>query len=302
MLFYFSMATVIATWLLLLIGGIVNPMGASLACPDWYFIPTCNGELLPEMVGGVLYEHGHRLWASAVGLMTLTQCVWIFTKGAQVQRLRKAALASVFLVAAQGTFGGVTVLLGLNAILSSLHLLTAMVFFCLLIYLAWNLAGHGEQAATVSLPDASLKLGFILVLAQILLGGAVRHFGAGMACGDDWMSCGPQFWPAWHLGQLHMLHRILGYCVAGVLLFSNVRAYLLATIMKDQTGRLLSVLPSGLVIVQIALGLLTVATVRSVPVVVAHTAIGALVLAAQFALVLRAASLQLKLHVNEVVR
>ena len=69
--FAFSILTVVSTWLLLVIGGLVNPMGASMACPDWYFFPTCNGELLPEMTGGVLYEHGHRLVASTVGLLTL---------------------------------------------------------------------------------------------------------------------------------------------------------------------------------------------------------------------------------------
>ena len=47
--FRLAFATTVATWILLLIGGLVNPMGASMACPDWYFIPTCNGELLPEM-------------------------------------------------------------------------------------------------------------------------------------------------------------------------------------------------------------------------------------------------------------
>src|SRR5580704_11003722 len=68
--FYFSLVTIFATWCLLIVGGLVNPMGASMACPDWYFFPTCNGELWPDMVGGVLYEHGHRLAASVVGYST----------------------------------------------------------------------------------------------------------------------------------------------------------------------------------------------------------------------------------------
>lgn len=287
MLFYFSLATVVATWILLLIGGIVNPMGASLACPDWYFIPTCNGELLPEMVGGVLYEHGHRLWASAVGLMTLMQCIWIFAKGSSLKRLRKAAVFSVVLVALQGTFGGVTVLLGLNAILSSMHLLTAMVFFCLLIYLAWNLAAKTQTSASTTLPDATLQIAFAMVLLQILLGGVVRHLGAGMACGDDWVTCGPELWPSWHLGQLHMIHRFMGYCVGGVLLLSTIKAFKSSAAHGDRTGMLMALLPTVLVLVQIVLGLLTVATIRSVPIVVAHTAVGALLLASQFALVLR---------------
>lgn len=283
MLYIFSLATIVATWMLLLIGGIVNPMGASLACPDWYFIPTCNGELLPEMTGGVLYEHGHRLWASAVGIMTLILCVWIFAKGAQTRALRSFAVASVVLVALQGTLGGVTVLLGLNAVLSSLHLLCAMVFLCLLIFIAWSLAAPSEQAPYASSYTLVLTA-FILILVQILLGGAVRHLGAGLACGDDWMSCGPSLWPSWHLGQIHMLHRLFGYFAGGVLIVSNIRTY--------SWAKEFALMPSVLLAVQIALGLFTVATVRSVPVVVAHTAVGALVLASQFILVLKASRRQ----------
>jgi heme A synthase len=279
MLYIFSLITVVATWMLLLIGGIVNPMGASLACPDWYFIPTCNGELLPDMVGGVLYEHGHRLWASAVGVLTLLQCIWIFSKGKETRGLRSVALLSVVLVAIQGTLGGVTVLLGLNPLLSSLHLLTAMVFLCLLIFMSYKLSGASEREERAS-SDSLVKVAFLLVLAQILLGGIVRHLGAGLACGDDWVSCGPQFWPSWNLGQLHMLHRLFGYFVGVVLIVSNFRAYAWA---KE-----FAFVPSLLLLVQITLGLVTVATVRSVPVVAAHTAVGALLLAAQFVLVLRA--------------
>ena len=48
-----SQILVFATFLLLLIGGTVNPTGSSLACPE----PTlvCNGQLFPELTGGVLY-------------------------------------------------------------------------------------------------------------------------------------------------------------------------------------------------------------------------------------------------------
>jgi heme A synthase len=283
MLHIFSLITVVATWILLLIGGIVNPMGASLACPDWYFIPTCNGELLPAMVDGVLYEHGHRLWASAVGLLTLVQCGWIFAKGKETRDLRFSAILSVVLVAVQGTLGGVTVLLGLNALLSSLHLLTAMLFLCVLIFISFKLIAPKIEFKMKG-PDSLATIAFVLILVQILLGGAVRHLGAGLACGDDWMSCGPQFWPASHLAQLHMTHRLFGYFVAAIVVVSNLRSASWAGVI--------AYVPTGLLVVQVALGLLTVATVRSVPVVVAHTAIGALVLAAQFLIVLKASSRQ----------
>lgn len=286
MLYIFSIFTVFATWVLLLIGGIVNPMGASLACPDWYFIPTCNGELLPDMVGGVLYEHGHRLWASGVGILTLIQCIWIFAKGDKTRHVRIPAFLSVLLVAIQGTLGGITVLLGLNAWLSSLHLLTAMLFLCLLIFISFKLEQPTVKAGRPS-SDSPATVAFMLILVQILIGGVVRHLGAGLACGDDWLTCGPAFWPSWHLGQIHMVHRLFAFFVAAVVVVSNFRS-------ASWAGPF-AFLPTGLLVVQIALGLLTVATVRSVPIVVAHTALGALVLASQFLLVLRASHRQNRL-------
>ncbi|MCX5731932.1 MAG: COX15/CtaA family protein, partial [Deltaproteobacteria bacterium] len=61
-------ATAAATFVLLVIGGMVHATGSSLACPDW---PLCYGQFFPSMEGGVLYEHGHRLVALAVSLLTL---------------------------------------------------------------------------------------------------------------------------------------------------------------------------------------------------------------------------------------
>src|SRR6266498_3167708 len=64
----FAVATAVATYLLILIGGLVHGTGSSLACPDW---PTCYGSLMPKMEGGVLIEHSHRLAAGTVVILTL---------------------------------------------------------------------------------------------------------------------------------------------------------------------------------------------------------------------------------------
>ena len=61
-------ATAAATFVLLVIGGMVHATGSSLACPDW---PLCYGQFFPSMEGGVLYEHGHRLVAFVVSTLTV---------------------------------------------------------------------------------------------------------------------------------------------------------------------------------------------------------------------------------------
>lgn len=286
-IYYFSCVLVFLTWVLLWIGGLVNPMGASLACPDWYFVPTCNGELLPAMTGGVLFEHGHRLWASMVGLLTVVFAIWIWLSKKTDKLTKILALIAVFGVALQGTLGGVTVLLGLNAALSTLHLVVAMGFFCLVIYLSLSLRSqlsrHCDRSEAIQDPwiaasampprnddrNNALLTAFVLTFVQILLGGLIRHVGAGMACGNDWLSCGPSFWPSWHLGQLHMLHRLVGYALAAVIGWVCIRLF-----QKTRWA----MVPVILVALQVALGLLTVASLRSAYIVALHTAIGALTL------------------------
>src|SRR3954468_11776851 len=86
-----------ATFILLVIGGTVNPTGSSLACPE----PTlvCHGQLFPPMVGGVLYEHGHRLAAMTVGLLQIALTLLIWQRRPALRRLGWILLG---LVIAQG--------------------------------------------------------------------------------------------------------------------------------------------------------------------------------------------------------
>jgi heme A synthase len=279
-----ALGTLVSTWLLLVIGGAVNPMGASMACPDWYFVPTCNGEVFPEMTGGVLYEHGHRLWATWVGMMTLALCVTLLASRSVALRTRVAGVVALVLVAVQGTLGGITVLLNLHPAVSTVHLGTAMVFFSLLVWLTlrlWAVPHVDRPESTLAVGRRTLTwVAAAGVYAQILLGGLTRHLGAGLICGDDWVLCGPDMaWTAQPLAHLHMTHRAVGLLLLPLVIAAAVQLRAQGRATGRTTASAIAPWVGGLVALQVVLGFVTVATGRSVPVVTAHTAVAALVLA-----------------------
>src|SRR5258706_8498866 len=93
-----------AAFVLLIIGGTVNATGSSLACPEGFVI--WHRSILPDMTGGVLYEHGHRLAAMAVGFIqsALTIAIWM-----RRRELRWLGVTLLGMVLAQGLFGAITV-------------------------------------------------------------------------------------------------------------------------------------------------------------------------------------------------
>src|SRR5213593_1666798 len=99
-------ATAAATFVLLFVGGLVTSTGSGLAVPDW---PLSFGQVFPPMVGGVLFEHGHRLAASAVGCLTLALALCTVLAHTR-PGVRALGLLALFAVILQGILGGVTVL------------------------------------------------------------------------------------------------------------------------------------------------------------------------------------------------
>ena len=201
-LFALAVATSVATFALLLVGGTVNPTGSSLACPDW---PTCSGSFFPEMTGGVLFEHSHRLVATLVGVMSIGVAAAAWKTSA-----RWLTLGALALVIFQGVLGGVTVILRLPTIVSTTHLATAMLFFSLTIFLAFRLR-PGATDGTESLKGVRklALIGAAVVYLQIVLGALVRHTLSGRAC-LDLPLCGGEWWPAYGPAALHMFHRYVG--------------------------------------------------------------------------------------------
>lgn len=267
----FAIALTVLTFLLIVWGGVVHNTGSSLACPDW---PTCYGSLMPEMKGGIAVEHGHRLLASAVGLLTIVLSVVLAKRR---RDLRHWGYWAVFLVVFQGVLGGITVIYLLPTAVSTAHLATSFVFFALAIFLAWRTspAGHG---ATLRFSYAAWAA--LLVYLQSVLGAFMRHTGAGLVC-PDIPFCYGSPWPADKpaILLLHMAHRWLGVAVALAVLA-------LPFLIKEGRARFLSLLAGLLVVVQIGLGVASVMTHLGVAAVTAHLGVAALLWAVMVLLTL----------------
>jgi heme a synthase len=172
-----ALVALVATCVLILLGGLVTNTGAALAVPDW---PTTFGHnmfLFPwsEMVGGVLYEHSHRLAGALVGLLTLALAVALWREGG---RLRRLGLLAVAVVVAQGVLGGLRVVL-LQDGLAIVHGSLAQAFFALLAALALLTAPRAGVAGPTVEPalKALTVLAAALVYAQIVFGALLTHAG-----------------------------------------------------------------------------------------------------------------------------
>ena len=171
-----ALVTAAATLVLILVGGLVTNTGAALAVPDWPSTFGYNMFLFPwsRMVGGVLYEHSHRLLGAAVGLLTLGLAAALWRRGG---RLRTLGLVAALAVIAQGVLGGLRVVLVKDA-LAILHGGLAQAFFGLLVaiaLLAWG-APAPRRGIEPSL-RALTVLAAALVYVQIVSGALLTHAG-----------------------------------------------------------------------------------------------------------------------------
>jgi len=176
--------TAAATFLLILVGGVVTNSGTGMAVPDWPTTFGYNMFLYPwsKMVGGVLYEHTHRLLGSLVGSLTLTLAVvlWAVEPRTSVRGLGIAALAAVVI---QGVLGGLRVVLATDA-LAIVHGAFAHAFFALVATIALFTSPSWHEAVPVVRSTGAFRLRRLAVsttvglYVQILLGTLVTHRGA----------------------------------------------------------------------------------------------------------------------------
>src|SRR3954470_16563607 len=170
------------TFLLIAAGALVTSNDAGLAVPDW---PTSFGSLwrIPHMVGGVRFEHGHRMLAELVGLLTTGLAAWSWRSDPR-RWMKWLGVAALGTVIAQGILGGLTVLFFLPWWISTAHATLAQSFFCLVVSMAlftsrsWldtEPANISDQGSPSLRTLSSLCVGSIFV--QLMLGAAFRHSG-----------------------------------------------------------------------------------------------------------------------------
>jgi heme a synthase len=178
----FAVFTGGCTFLLLIAGALVTSNDAGLSVPDW---PLSYGSLTPPMVGGIFYEHGHRMIAASVGLLSIVLAVWLWR--VETRRwLRWLGVAALGAVIAQGILGGVTVLFFLPPAVSSAHAALAQLFFCTILSIALFTSAWWDRSSPAVADAGSPGIHTLAIVTasavfvQLLLGAAFRHKGFGI--------------------------------------------------------------------------------------------------------------------------
>ncbi len=257
-------------FLLIVAGALVTSNDAGLSVPDW---PTSFGSLyrIPPLVGGVKFEHGHRMLAEFIGLLTIGVAVW--TQKVDRRRwMRILGWCALGTVIAQGVLGGLTVLFYLPPAISTAHATLGQTFFCIMVSIAFFTSRSWVEApVAVIRPDARPRLTTLSLLTvaavwlQLIMGAAFRHSG------------------------IRLLPHLIGACVV----FCMVNWLAIATLKRHRATPQLATPAAVLLVllaVQITLGLASYITrvlwsqAASAPLAsmvvatVAHVACGALLL------------------------
>jgi heme a synthase len=298
---------------LLCVGGLVTSHGAGMAVPDWPNTFGYNMFFFPisKWVGGIFYEHSHRLFASGVGFLTIILAAWLWIKEER-RWLRWLGVFALFAVVLQGVLGGLRVVWMKDQI-GIFHAALAQVFFCLVCAIGLFSARWWTEVQPHLLNSPALAtvrklaiFGSILIFLQLLLGATMRHQHAGLAIPDFPAAYG-RFWPATDadsvtrynqlrtevtaLGPitsfqiwLQMAHRFMAVTILIVVGCAAIVGLRLRSVARPFRSLLWAW--STLIFIQVGLGAATIWTNKSADVATAHVAVGGLSLATAVLLVL----------------
>ena len=313
-----SKLLVISTLLLIFAGALVKSHEVGLSVPDW---PTSYGYQmfsfpLTDMIGGIFYEHGHRLIATVVGLMTLILAFTIYYTDHRLW-LKKTAFFALGLVIIQGLFGGLTVLLFLPTPVSVIHAILAQTFLMVTILISYGLSIERANRILNEKTDYKVLrfptyLVTGIVFIQLIIGALMRHTESGLAIPDFPLSGGyiiPAFnqemlntiqsmqfesgLPFVTLNQIiiHYFHRMGALAVAfsiGWLTLKIIQSKISNEKIYQLAGYLIILL-----IIQITLGAFTIWSVKEPFITSIHVINGAVILGVSTLLILRVSPVKL---------
>lgn len=200
-LHWFAVLTAFVTFLLIGLGGLVTSHGAGMSVPDWPNTYGYNMFAFPikDWVGGIFYEHTHRLLATAVGLLTTIQAVWLWLKDPR-KWMHWLGVAAFFGVVLQGILGGLRVILHMDS-LGIFHATIAQLYLVLMCAIAvftsrlWQELAVNRKKIIVPRDLRNLVLATtLLILIQLIIAATMRHQHAGLAIPDFPAAYG-QLWP-----------------------------------------------------------------------------------------------------------
>ena len=195
----FAVLAAISTFLLLGAGGLVTSHEAGMSVPDW---PNSYGYSMfafppSKWIGGIFYEHTHRLWASVVGMMTTILAVWIWRKDSR-NWMKWLGVSAFLMVVVQGVLGGLRVVLN-NDNLGAVHGVVGQSFFVLMCSIALFTSGIWRKIAQQkpNIPRhlrTFVLITTLLIFCQLILGATMRAQHAGLSISDFPLAHG-QLWP-----------------------------------------------------------------------------------------------------------
>jgi cytochrome c oxidase assembly protein subunit 15 len=302
-LFRFAVLTAFVTFLLIGLGGLVTSHGAGMSVPDWPNTYGYNMFAFPisRWVGGIFYEHTHRLLASAVGLLTTILAVWLWLKDSR-KWMHWLGIAAFLGVIAQGILGGLRVTMHMDS-LGVFHATIAQLFFITISAMAlftsrfWMELNVDTKNFFVSRSLRTLVLATtLLIFVQLIIAATMRHQHAGLAIPDFPLSYG-KVWPATNPDALasYNAHRIsvteegpitafqveLQMAHRLVALVISILVAACAWLARHRLGgkdllTKLAIFWLVLIFAQVALGAATIWTNKAADLATAHVMIGAL--------------------------
>lgn len=315
----FAWFTVSVVVLLIFFGGHVKSTNSGLSVPDW---PNTYGHFmfsfpLDGMIGGIFWEHSHRMIASIVGLLTFALTIWVWRVDSR-KWVKNLSLIASIAVLVQGLFGGLTVLFYLPTWTSTVHGALAQAYFCLLLALALVLSPRWQDnprrlSDYRKAPIRTLALWTVgAIFIQLLLGAIMRHSEAGLVIPDfptmygSWvppLSDESLAWANTELARngilskmrltevtrwemlLHLGHRFWALVVTAMSVWTAARVFR----YRPQIAvlRRPALLLLALLTVQITLGILTIYTEKQPSITTFHVVVGALTLGASLTLALQ---------------